>query len=263
MEDCIGHDNGVEILVEINMICKSGPMKIEGKVAIVTGGGQGIGERFCIALLEKGANVVIADIKTRQGESLSKQFNQKYGLNHLINYTKSTFGNVDILCNNAGVPEMEQWEKVLNINLNSVIRGTKLAMEAMSTKNGGRGGIIINTASMGGILPMPSGPVYCASKFGVVGFSRSLDTCYESDGIRVNAICPSFAPTSLFEASIDSLVNANQHEEARKMKAIIISIDQVARGMIQLVEDDTKNGAVMRITAAKGIDYQPYRSSKL
>ncbi|RDD43040.1 15-hydroxyprostaglandin dehydrogenase [NAD(+)] [Trichoplax sp. H2] len=254
-------------------------MKIEGKVAIVTGGGQGIGERFCIALLEKGANVVIADIKTRQGESLSKQFNQKYGLNrtkfvqcdvtsdadfqNLINYTKSTFGNVDILCNNAGVPEMEQWEKVLNINLNSVIRGTKLAMEAMSTKNGGRGGIIINTASMGGILPMPSGPVYCASKFGVVGFSRSLDTCYESDGIRVNAICPSYAPTSLFEASIDSLVNANQHEEARKMKAIIISIDQVARGMIQLVEDDTKNGAVMRITAAKGIDYQPYRSSKL
>ncbi|RDD43068.1 15-hydroxyprostaglandin dehydrogenase [NAD(+)] [Trichoplax sp. H2] len=254
-------------------------MKIEGKTAIVTGGAQGIGEQFCRALVDHGANVIIADLKKQRGEDLCRELNKQHrsnrakfiqcdvtskaDLQNTIHSAIKTFGRLDILCNNAGVTEIGNWEKAIEINFTSVIRGTKLAIEVMSTRNGGHGGVIINTASMGAIFPIMGGPVYSGTKFGVLGFSRSLSNLNASDGIRVNVICPAFVRTEMFEASIPNYIDSYGNDFQKKMKKHIVSPVLVARGMIQLVEDDTKNDAVMRVTGVRGIDYYKFQESKL
>ncbi|XP_011814984.1 PREDICTED: 15-hydroxyprostaglandin dehydrogenase [NAD(+)] isoform X2 [Colobus angolensis palliatus] len=83
------------------------------------------------------------------------------------------FGRLDILVNNAGVNNEKNWEKTLQINLVSVISGTYLGLDYMSKQNGGEGGIIINMSSLAGLMPVAQQPVYCASKHGIVGFTRS------------------------------------------------------------------------------------------
>uniref|UniRef100_A0A3B3X6L5 15-hydroxyprostaglandin dehydrogenase n=1 Tax=Poecilia mexicana TaxID=48701 RepID=A0A3B3X6L5_9TELE len=95
--------------------------------------------------------------------------------------TVETFGGIDILCNNAGILNETSWEKTISINLMGVIRGTYVALEQMNRLSGGRGGVIVNTASMAGIGPFLSCPSYTASKFGVVGFTRAMAVRKHSD----------------------------------------------------------------------------------
>ncbi|KAJ0067086.1 hypothetical protein NL108_010980, partial [Boleophthalmus pectinirostris] len=88
--------------------------------------------------------------------------------------TIETFGELDIVCNNAGILNETEWEKMVSINLTAMIRVAYLALEHMSKLHKGHGGVIINTASMAGLGPLPSCPVYTATKYGVVGFTRAM-----------------------------------------------------------------------------------------
>jgi NAD(P)-dependent dehydrogenase (short-subunit alcohol dehydrogenase family) len=173
----------------------------------------------------------------------------------MLGFAVSHFGRVDIVHNNAGVSGIgdffaaaaDEWEKVLAINLTAVIRGTQLAVQHLRRQGGG--GVIINTASMGGLVPMPTGSVYAASKAGVIHFSRSL-AFLANEGIRVNVICPTFTDTPLIRVHGEEVLN-----EMKREVGGLASPELVAEGVLELIRDDSRAGAVMRVTVRKGIDY--------
>lgn len=242
-------------------------MQIEGKSAVVSGGGSGIGRATCVALGRAGAKVIVADLNDDGGRQTVDLVGAAGGIavfRHCdVTQTEDLagamasavehFGSLDIVFNNAGIggedlfaDEMQAWSKMVDINLTAVIDATRIAVREMKRA---RGGVIINTASMGGLLPMPGSPVYAATKAGVINFSRSLAYLALESNIRVNAICPTFTDTPLVRRSGDERV-----EEMKRQIGGILQPEDIAAGVIELVEDDSRAGAVMRCTI-RGRDY--------
>lgn len=244
-------------------------MEIRGRTAVVSGGASGIGRAICLALARKGANIVVADIDEAGGEETVRlvgeagaqaafrrcDVTKTEDLEGTFAFALERFGSLDIVCNNAGIGERQdlfedetrEFERVIAIDLTAVIDATRLAVRAMRARGGG---VIVNTASMGGLLPMPNNPVYAAAKAGVVNFTRSLAHLREQWNIRVNAICPSYTDTPL--------VRQAGEERVKEVAAIlggILDPDFVAEGVVELVEDDSRAGAIMRVTVQKGRDY--------
>lgn len=158
------------------------------------------------------------------------------------------FGRVDIIVNNAGIAENSPlwadetgiWKKVIDIDLSAVIEGTRLGIHALQKQS--RPGVIINTASLAGLYPQAMTPVYSAAKFGVVGFTRSFKDF--PDGIRINAVAPSFADTKII-API---------KEAVTSMGPLVTVEMVTDAFMLLIEDDQYSGDVARITPSYGID---------
>ena len=243
-------------------------MDIEGRVAVVTGGASGIGREIALALAREGARVVVADLDRPGGEETVRAIAQAGGeadfrlvdVTHdedvagMIHFARTRFGGFDVLCNNAGIGEVPNelfdpgnaWQRIVEVNLTAVILGTRLGVLAMREEGGG---VIVNTASMGGLLPMPNAPVYAATKAGVIHFTRSLAYLKDEANIRVNAICPSYVDTPMLRRF--------ETEEFRASAAQVgvLRPQLVAEGVLELVRDDTRAGAIMRVTAARGIDY--------
>ncbi|KAK3724039.1 hypothetical protein QZH41_020319 [Actinostola sp. cb2023] len=261
-------------------------MKIAGSVAIVTGGAQGIGKEICKALLTRGANVCVLDINKHQGQEQVQAFQKKFGEERALfvpcdvthkdqveaafQRSWKSFGHIDIVCNNAGIVHTTDmadgvWERMIDINVKGVVAGTILGIKYMGTSHGiGHGGIIINVASVAGLLPATDLPVYAATKHAVVGFSRSLEGLLMSDGIRVNCICPSFTDTAMIRTGgFDDPQFADTPTAQLINHFGLLSPELIASGVVQLIEDDTKNAAVMRVTKQKGIDYKQYFKPKL
>uniref|UniRef100_A0A3Q0S105 Zgc:56585 n=1 Tax=Amphilophus citrinellus TaxID=61819 RepID=A0A3Q0S105_AMPCI len=174
-------------------------MALNGKTAVVTGAAMGIGKAIVEILLQNGAKV---ELKLKYGtQSCGFRCDFTILCQAAFQKTIETFGGIDILCNNAGVFNEVTWEKTITINLMGTIKGTYLALEHMNKLTGGRGGVIINVASMAGIGPLSCCPVYTATKHGVIGFTRSFAASVASGyGIRINALCPGFVQTDLFSA---------------------------------------------------------------
>ncbi|MDG7001203.1 MAG: SDR family oxidoreductase, partial [Nitrososphaerota archaeon] len=165
----------------------------EGKIAIVTGGGQGLGMALCRELASKGSIVVVADINNENAHRVASSITQSGGrasaaqvdvskeeqLKQLVNDTVSTHGRLDYMFNNAGVAILgeaydlttEQWLRVLDVNLMGTIYGTLGAYQVMLKQGSGH---IVNVASAAGLLPQPSNSPYSTSKHAIVGLSKSL-----------------------------------------------------------------------------------------
>jgi 15-hydroxyprostaglandin dehydrogenase (NAD) len=247
-------------------------VEIAGLVAVVTGGGSGIGRAMAVALAGEGARAVVVGDVDEDGGAETVRLVEAAGARALFVRTDVTdeaayeslldqavaqFSRLDVLCNNAGVGEpgdlFEEdvdptpFERLIAINLTAVIRGTRLGVEKMSEL--GRGGVIVNTASMGGLRPMPTAPVYAATKAGVVNFSRSLAHLQAEMNIRVNAICPSFVDTPLVWRA------GPERVQAMSAQLGLLEPSLIAEGLVQLIKDDDKAGAVMRVTSQRGIDY--------
>ncbi|XP_031552603.1 15-hydroxyprostaglandin dehydrogenase [NAD(+)]-like [Actinia tenebrosa] len=261
-------------------------MKIKGSVALITGGAQGIGREICKALLERGAKVSILDIKKEIGQDQVKNFQNKYGessvafvpcdvtnknqMEAAFQRSWDVFGNIDIVCNNAGIVHTADmtdgvWDKMIDVNVKGVVHGTILGIKYMSTNGSmGHGGTIINVASIAGLIPATDMPVYAATKHAVVGLTRSLEGLKDSDGVRINCICPSFTDTPMV---VDGGLTNPQFQDRLTAKYIrkfgLLRPELIASGVIELIEDDTKNAAVMRVTKQNGIDYKKYFQPKL
>ncbi|XP_066488942.1 15-hydroxyprostaglandin dehydrogenase [NAD(+)] isoform X2 [Tiliqua scincoides] len=135
----------------------------------------------------------------------------------------------------------------------------------MKTENGGSGGVIVNISSLAGLIPVSQQPVYSASKHGVVGFTRSIAMTSTAGkyGVRINAICPAFVNTPILQ-SIDNEENMGQYsvykEEIKDLMKLYGILDPpiIAEGLIKILEDDTLNGQVMKITTKQGIHFHEY-----
>uniref|UniRef100_A0A3Q4I7W6 15-hydroxyprostaglandin dehydrogenase n=1 Tax=Neolamprologus brichardi TaxID=32507 RepID=A0A3Q4I7W6_NEOBR len=141
-------------------------MSLTGKVALVTGGAQGIGRAVVQSLLQSSAKVVMVDLNKDLGEECKAQLDAEFGegncrfiecdvangdaLRGTFQNTVDQFGRLDIVINNAGITNEKDWEKTIQVNLTSVIKGTYLALEHMSKEYGKQGGTIINVSSMAG-----------------------------------------------------------------------------------------------------------------
>ena len=243
-------------------------MDIAGKVAVVSGGGSGIGQATVLALVEQGANVVVADIVEDAGRQTVDLAAMKNGaavfarcdvtktedLARTFALAMERFGALDITFNNAGIggedlfaADPGKWARIIDVNLTAVIDATRIAVREM--KRTGQGGVIINTASLIGLWPMASAPVYGAAKAGVVNFSRSLAYLAEEFNIRVNTICPELVDTPMALG-----MGEERLKELRRASGILMPKD-IADGVLELVEDDSRAGAVMQITVRDGREY--------
>lgn len=250
-------------------------MALTGKIALITGGTGGLGKAFATQLLKRGANVSLADFDA-SGRKVVADLNTTYGdgrvtfvqcdvtnktqLEDAFATTKREFGGaIDILFNNAGVawPSWKDFEAHVAINLTAVIRGTILGQKEMQTTTGGKGGCIVNVASVAGLNPLPMSPVYAATKAGVINLTKSLGHL-AADGVRVNALCPAFTDTAMVaKAMEDPMGRAAVESLGRVMRP-----EEVAEAAMKLVEDESLAGQIMRVTN-RGHEILPHKRSRL
>ena len=194
---------------------KSPSFRLDGKNALITGAGRGIGMGASIALAESGANVTLVSRTEKELKDLtdhinSQGFKASYEVLDVNNEDEvSNFINnaepFDILINNAGTnrpaklidTKIEDFDYVMSLNVRSVISLTKLVVKKMLDSN--IRGSIINVSSQMGHVGGPNRTTYCSSKFAIEGFTKSLAIELGPDGIRVNAICPTFIQTPMTE----------------------------------------------------------------
>lgn len=243
--------------------------KLEGKVAIVTGAGSGMGEAIALRFAEEGAKVVLADVNEDTVNNVAKQIESNSGkavavkmdvtsqedIDMVVKKAVDEFGSLDILVNNAGimdnfvpVGELEDslWSKVMDINLNGPVKLCRAAIKHM--KNQKDGGVIINNASVGGLFGARGGAAYVASKHGLVGLTKNLAATHGAfDNIRANAIAPGAINTN-----IGSTITAPNEMGMKAMENVgppestdPINIANVA---VFLASDDSKfvNGIVIQ-----------------
>lgn len=188
---------------------------VEGKVAVVTGAGSGIGEAMAVALHKEGAKVVVADIsgcETAVAQSLGESalavnvdVTSSESVAAMIGRAVDHFGRLDVLVNNAGIDGEaapvaecgpEAFDKIVAVNLRGVFLGIHHAVPAM-LKSGG--GSIINTSSATAFISAPNVSAYIASKAGVLGLTRAAAADYSHLGVRVNAILPGIIQTPMYD----------------------------------------------------------------
>lgn len=240
-----------------------------GKVAIVTGGASGIGRATALALASHGASLLVADIdgegaketagriEAGGGKAVSVQVDVTKGddLQRMVAVAEETFGGLDILHNNAGIstppprfPEapVESWERTLAIDLWAVIAGTQAAIPAMRRRGGG---VIVNTASLAGLIAYLPEPIYSAAKHGVVGFTRSLAYLKDEANIRVNCVCPGVVDTAMVRRGLERLGERERAQaEAMLSQMPMIPPEEIARAVLELVRDDSLTGEAMAVT---------------
>jgi NAD(P)-dependent dehydrogenase (short-subunit alcohol dehydrogenase family) len=193
--------------------------RVEGKVAIVTGGASGIGRATAEVLAREGADVVLTDIDTREGESVAERIRARGGSatfqqqdvveesawKELIALTVRDHGKLDILVNNAGIApggpivdmSLDAWRHLMEVNVDSVFLGTKHAIPAMTASGGGS---IINISSVAGIKGAPGLTAYNATKGAVRLFTKGAakECAASQSGIRVNSVHPGIIDTAIW-----------------------------------------------------------------
>ena len=233
-------------------------MLLNDKVAIVTGGGSGIGEATSIRFSREGAAVIVADMRFRKAEAVANQINDEGGhataievdvsiaesVEALVDKTLSQYGRLDVMFNNAGTLrpgsvvdlEVDDWDLVMGVNVRSVFLGGKFAIPAMLSSGGGS---IINTASFVALLGAATPQLaYTASKGGVLALTRELAVIHARENIRVNALCPGPLRTEMLMKYLDT-------EEKRQRRLVQIPMgrfgeaEEIARSVVFLASEDS------------------------
>ncbi|MCL5070697.1 MAG: SDR family oxidoreductase [Actinobacteria bacterium] len=247
-------------------------MKLEGKVAIVTGAARGMGAATCIALAKEGADIAALDICGPKESGFGQKGQLENTINEVkklgcraialvcditqedqvkaaINQTADTFGKINILVNSVGfvrfglVQEMsyEVWKKIFDVNIHGVFLTCKYALPIIIKQNGGR---IINISSDGGLRAIPNYSAYCASKFAVIGLTQSLANEVGKYNITVNAVCPAATTGEFFDSQVQLL---NTTKEELKKSAVnrniiqeMITPEDVANAIAWLCTDNAR-----------------------
>lgn len=245
---------------------------IKNKTALITGGTVGLGLIYAKRLLENGAKcVALLDLSSSPGQQTVNNLEKEFGKGKAIFYAcdvsninefEAVFKKVvndlnglDIVINNAGIYNDKKWEQTMCINVGGVIQGSLLAFDHMSKLKGGKGGTIVNIASIVALDIIYSNPVYCASKHFVLAFSRSLARYYNNTGIRILIMCPGVTTTSLLENPLSKsfdFVTQNDFYNCLG-KDIPQTPEHVGNAMVKLIEKG-KNEAVWVCKEGK----QPY-----
>ena len=248
-------------------------MKLENKVAVVTGAGSGIGKAIAALYAREGARVVVSDINSDEAAEVVEEITFAGGtaisvladitreeeVQNLIDTAVHKFGTLDILVNNAGIMDNfvpagavtdELWDKVFQINVTGAMRTIRKVLPIFTEKGSG---VIVNIASAGGLLGSRAGAAYTASKHAVVGLTKNVGFQYAQSGIRCNAIAPGSVNTNIG----NTIFTPHSFGMERAMAGMNLSPrtgepDEIAKVALFLASDDSSfvNGTV--ITADAG-----------
>ena len=208
-------------------------MRLDNKIAVVTGAAQGIGKVIAMHLVQKGASLVLCDINLEMAKEAAREIEEAGGkclalksdvsnmqdAEKIIKEAVAHFGSLDILVNNAGITrdnvlirmKEEQWDQVMAVNLKGTFNVTKAAIKVMMRKKSGK---IVNIASITGLMGNAGQANYSASKAGVIGFTKSIAREYADRGITVNAVAPGFIETAM----TDAIPEREREELIRQLK---------------------------------------------
>jgi NAD(P)-dependent dehydrogenase (short-subunit alcohol dehydrogenase family) len=237
-------------------------VEINGRVALVTGAGAGIGQAIARRLAHEGAAVVVTDVDDRAGQGTAGAITaagrqaefvradvaDEDDARAMVDAATSAFGRFDILVNNAGIvaspafPDADpgEWMRVVDVNLRGVMLGTHYAIRAMRERDGGT---IVNVASLAGVGvgPHPA-PDYAATKAAVVRFSAALAPLAQRLGIRVNCICPDWVDTPMSQKTRSRM---SPEERAAAVPPVLLEPEDIADAAVELVQDESLAGRVM------------------
>jgi len=233
------------------------PEALSGKIALVTGGTSGIGRAAAVALARAGARVMVAGRRVAEGQETVRQVAEAGGesifvqadvtrqeeVKALVERATAAWGRLDCAFNNAGITgdmastadcSEENWERTLRVNLTSVWYCMKREIPQMLQQGGG---VIVNNASVAGLVGMRGGPAYSASKGGVIQLTRTAALEYAKRGIRVNAVCPGFIETPMTEAHTS--VNAGLEPWIRRIQPMgrLGTVEEVAQAVVWLCSE--------------------------
>ena len=202
----------------------------DGKVALITGGGSGLGEAIAKLLAGKGSRVVISDINLKSAERVAQEIVSSGGTanavqqdtakaedsERVVAHAVSTYGALHYAVNNAGIggaaapageTDLADWQRVININLNGVLYGMRYQIPAM-LEAGASGSAIVNMASIHGSVAAIGNGAYTAAKHGVVGLTKNAAAEYGPQGLRINCVGPGYIETPLLAKLPDAQKNA-------------------------------------------------------
>jgi NAD(P)-dependent dehydrogenase (short-subunit alcohol dehydrogenase family) len=215
------------------------------KVALITGGASGLGRATALLLAEHGAIPVIADVDEEQGAAVAEQVGGHFVRTDVSDFEETVAavdravalaGAIDLAYLNAGVTsgcaigadfDLAKYRRAMGINLDGVVFGAHAVSEAMRKQ--GRGGAIVATASLAGLMGIPMDPIYSANKHAVVGLTRALGPLLAQDEIRFNAVCPGFADTAILEGA---------HEQLMAQGFPIMSAEEVAGVVVEVMRSE-------------------------
>lgn len=242
--------------------------RLEGKIAVVTGGGSGLGESIARKFAAEGATVVVADLSGRQDEVAASLGNESVArhldvadqesVQALEAWLRETYGKIDVLANNAGINgpallsheyPIEEFDRVLGVNLRGAFMVQQMGLRLMLE----HGGAIVNTASIGGLYATPTASAYITSKGGVVMMTKTAALEYATKGIRVNAVAPGIIRTPWIDKLDADLVDQlaaqvpqgriGESDEAANVAAFLVS-DEAGHvtGQVWLVDGGRSAG---------------------
>jgi NAD(P)-dependent dehydrogenase (short-subunit alcohol dehydrogenase family) len=253
-------------------------MKLQNRLAFITGGGRGIGRAIAIAFAREGASIVVTARTLEQVENVATEIREQSNVDALavecdvrnaqwvldaFATTRERFGRgPDIVVNNAGVVQTarfidtdeEMWVYHLNTNLGGTFRCTQAALPEMIERGWGR---IINIASIAGKVGAPYIAPYAASKHGVLGLTRSLALEVAAQGITVNAICPGYVDTEMTSRGIENIVAKTGKSAGQALKMLesmspqnrLVTAEEVAALAVLLASEDGRgiNGQAINV----------------
>jgi len=241
-------------------------MRLQGKVAIITGSGRGIGQATALKFAKEGAMVAVCDVDEKSaidtarmleaggGEAMPFKVDvtDKISIQNMVEAVHARYGRIDILVNNAGIVADaqlkrmtdEQFDRVIDINLKGTYNCTKAVVDIMLEQ---QSGVILNASSIVGLYGNFGQTNYAASKFGVIGMVKTWARELGKRGIRANAVCPGFISTQIINGIPDKVIDAleNKVPMGRLGKP-----EEIANAYAFLASDEASyiNGAVLEVS---------------
>lgn len=233
------------------------PGRLEGKVALITGASSGMGKATALAFAREGAALVVAARREAETEETARQIRDAGGraiavptdvssepqVKALVETALRTYGRLDIAFNNAGIfgaegpahgATSEYWDRIMGINL----KGTWLCMKHEIPPMLAQGsGSIVNMSSTAGVAGWSAAPLYSASKFGVIGLTKSAALQYAPNGVRINAVCPAFTRIESLDSILAVAPDADRRMRASIPLGRIGTMEEIAEAVVWLSSD--------------------------
>lgn len=234
--------------------------RLNGKTALITGAGSGIGQAMALLFAQEGAQVFVSDANGAAAEETARMVRENggtaeshqadvsdsRGVRHMVDECLRRFGQIDILCNNAGIGSTEtvvdtseeRWELVFGVNVRGTYLGCKYVIPHMIEAGGG---IIINTASVAGLVGLKNRAAYCASKGAVISLTRAVAVDHVEQNIRCNCICPGTVDSPWVQRLLDGAPDPQAERQkliARQPMGRLGTPEEIAKAALYLASDD-------------------------